>query len=191
MSHTHSANCGCAEEHREVDSRDEFSLFAHIDTPRVRCLNHAAGHGPEACLLPHSRRGQREAWLESDADEQLILFIPCVRQGKNQLYSAFIGLVCLGGAGARLRLRWAFFIFWGLAFVLYRRAAHRLHSVRAPKQESALFGFHRLGLFGEDGTCDVIINLVCLGGAGARLRLRVGFFFFFFASVCFVLARVV
>jgi hypothetical protein len=90
MSHTHSANCGCAEEHREVDSRDEFSLFAHIDTPRVRCLNHAAGHGPEACLLPHSRRGQREAWLESDADEQLILFIPCVRQGKNHLYSAFM-----------------------------------------------------------------------------------------------------
>ncbi|BGP01175.1 hypothetical protein NBRC10513v2_002127 [Rhodotorula toruloides] len=47
------------------------SLNSQIDLSQIHCLNEAAGHTIKDLL-----RGSGDKWLESDADEQLLLHIP-------------------------------------------------------------------------------------------------------------------
>lgn len=58
---------------RPVDARSQVSLNGQIDNSQVHCLNES----PERPLKDLLRNGgSKDTWLESDADEQLLLHIP-------------------------------------------------------------------------------------------------------------------
>ena len=54
--------------------RAQTSLNSQIDQSQVHCLNEASDH-----TLKDTLRGGGDKWLESDADEQLLLQIPVRR----------------------------------------------------------------------------------------------------------------
>lgn len=74
--HLHGPGCGCSDEVKEQSVNE--SLLAVIDRDRIRCLNEK---------LPGSGRNPFKAWsdrfdsthvLESDVDDELLLFVPFV-----------------------------------------------------------------------------------------------------------------
>ncbi|KAJ3414129.1 hypothetical protein HDV05_007073 [Chytridiales sp. JEL 0842] len=54
----------------------EFSLYKHIDTDNVRALNEAVDGSGKTIFKPWDQRFETTKYLESDADAQLIIFIP-------------------------------------------------------------------------------------------------------------------
>jgi hypothetical protein len=53
------------------------TLYPYIDLPRVTCLNESTEGRGRSCFRPWSERGDdRLGGVESDADEQLLFFIP-------------------------------------------------------------------------------------------------------------------
>ena len=62
--------------HDSLEQVDERWLFGDIDTVNVRCLNEDEEHTVLHALKPHDQRTDTTKWLESDADEQLIIKIP-------------------------------------------------------------------------------------------------------------------
>ncbi|GAA6049627.1 hypothetical protein JCM3770_005042 [Rhodotorula araucariae] len=77
MAPQHPPGCSCGDEdaHVLLDGTLNF-LYQHIDRDQVVALNAEEGRGGKVVIRPWDQRNQEEEWLESDADEQLILHIP-------------------------------------------------------------------------------------------------------------------
>eukprot|EP00048_Salpingoeca_helianthica_P020866 m.8958 g.8958 ORF g.8958 m.8958 type:complete len:208 (-) comp5318_c0_seq1:26-649(-) len=52
------------------------SLFSCIDTPRLRCLNERTRDSIKGVFRPFSQRADTSKFVESDADEQLLIYVP-------------------------------------------------------------------------------------------------------------------
>ncbi|KAJ3102754.1 hypothetical protein HDU97_000293 [Phlyctochytrium planicorne] len=87
MSHSHSHSCG--HEHHEHGGHDhhdhdhdgpdrgnEFTLYQHIDIENVVGLNESIPGSAQKVFKPYDKRYEAEPFVESDADEQLIIKIP-------------------------------------------------------------------------------------------------------------------
>ncbi|KIJ66801.1 hypothetical protein HYDPIDRAFT_149766 [Hydnomerulius pinastri MD-312] len=75
--HHHDESCGHESHDHDHDAGDVGSndnLFPHIDRPNVVALN-ATGNG-FSVIKPWHERTSEEVYLESDADEQLIIRVP-------------------------------------------------------------------------------------------------------------------
>uniref|UniRef100_A0A7S0VWX8 PITH domain-containing protein n=1 Tax=Hemiselmis tepida TaxID=464990 RepID=A0A7S0VWX8_9CRYP len=75
--HSHDHGHDCVAEHKELqEHHDERWLFDCIDTANIRALNADPAHGALGAIKPFDKRRDTDTWLESDADEQLIITIP-------------------------------------------------------------------------------------------------------------------
>ncbi|KAA1467425.1 DUF1000-domain-containing protein [Dentipellis sp. KUC8613] len=83
MSHSHNHNHDhCGDESHDHDHDHDHpqstgtqdNIFIHIDRPHVVALN-ASGEGPEV-IKPWDKRLDEAVYLESDADDQMIIRIP-------------------------------------------------------------------------------------------------------------------
>ncbi|GAA5906096.1 hypothetical protein JCM6882_003557 [Rhodosporidiobolus microsporus] len=77
MAPAHPPGCSCGDEDAHVLLEGQLNfLYAHVDRERVVALNGEEGKEAKVVIRPWDERNQEEEWLESDADEQLILQIP-------------------------------------------------------------------------------------------------------------------
>ncbi|EDQ92554.1 uncharacterized protein MONBRDRAFT_13362 [Monosiga brevicollis MX1] len=74
--HGHSHGDGCDDHDEHPERGVQSSLFDAIDLPHVTCLNEAASGSIRNVFKPYHEREDRTTWVESDADEQLIVHIP-------------------------------------------------------------------------------------------------------------------
>ena len=80
--------CNCAQEHADsIEGVDERWLYWDIDTENVRCLNEDEEHTVLHAIKPRAERHDTTKWLESDADEQLIIKIPFTGSVKLKCFS--------------------------------------------------------------------------------------------------------
>mmetsp|Transcript_9657 Transcript_9657/g.27754 ORF Transcript_9657/g.27754 Transcript_9657/m.27754 type:complete len:165 (-) Transcript_9657:542-1036(-) len=98
--HSHGHEGGghdCQHEHNELESGiQERWLFDSIDTVNVKALNAKSGHGPLDAIKPYDLRMDVSRWMESDADEQLIVNIPFTGSVKLKAFSLASGRIsCL------------------------------------------------------------------------------------------------
>ncbi|BGP39853.1 hypothetical protein JCM10450v2_003826 [Rhodotorula kratochvilovae] len=77
MAPQHPAGCSCGDEdaHVLLDGTLNF-LFQHVDRDKVVALNADESTEGKVVIRPWDQRNQDDEWLESDADEQLILHVP-------------------------------------------------------------------------------------------------------------------
>ncbi|KPV75375.1 uncharacterized protein RHOBADRAFT_26697 [Rhodotorula graminis WP1] len=77
MAPQHPAGCQCGDEdaHVLLDGTLNF-LYQHVDRDQVVALNCDDPEHAKVVIRPWDQRNQDDEWLESDADEQLILHIP-------------------------------------------------------------------------------------------------------------------
>ncbi|KAM0752213.1 DUF1000-domain-containing protein [Meredithblackwellia eburnea MCA 4105] len=72
----HGAGCGCDDDaHQQVEGTQDF-LFSKVDRDRVVALNAVEGTEGKVVIKPWDQRNDESEFLESDADEQIILHIP-------------------------------------------------------------------------------------------------------------------
>ncbi|KWU46126.1 DUF1000-domain-containing protein [Rhodotorula sp. JG-1b] len=77
MAPAHPAGCQCGDEDAHVILEGELAhLYQHIDRDNVVALNAQEGRDGKVVIRPWDERNQDDEWVESDADEQLILHIP-------------------------------------------------------------------------------------------------------------------
>ncbi|GAA5923187.1 hypothetical protein JCM1841_005921 [Sporobolomyces salmonicolor] len=76
MPPAHPPGCSCGDEAAHEAALHSNFLYQHIDTDKVVALNAEEGKEGKMVIRPWDQRNQEEEWLESDADEQLILQIP-------------------------------------------------------------------------------------------------------------------
>ena len=63
--------------HDEDDSMlGEIPLFGQIDSDGITCLNETEDNMGQRCFKPYEERETEEPFLESDADEQLLIHVP-------------------------------------------------------------------------------------------------------------------
>ncbi|KAI9300330.1 galactose-binding domain-like protein [Cunninghamella echinulata] len=75
MSHCHDEHCD--HDHDDLPgSGDQFLLYSRIDRDNVRCLNEIEPDSGKKVIRPWNERMDNTNYLESDADEQLLIFIP-------------------------------------------------------------------------------------------------------------------
>jgi len=70
-----------------TEAFDERWLFDTIDTANIRALNADPEHGVLHAIKPFDLRFDTTRWLESDADEQLIITIPFTGSVKLKAFS--------------------------------------------------------------------------------------------------------
>ncbi|GAA5904169.1 hypothetical protein JCM8208_003469 [Rhodotorula glutinis] len=77
MAPQHPAGCQCGDEdaHVLLDGALNF-LYQHVDRDKVVALNADDPEQGKVVIRPWDQRTQQDEWIESDADEQLILHIP-------------------------------------------------------------------------------------------------------------------
>ncbi|GAA5861044.1 hypothetical protein JCM8547_008017 [Rhodosporidiobolus lusitaniae] len=75
MAHPPGCQCGDPDAHVLLEGQLNF-LYPYVDRERVVALNAEEGKEGRMVIRPWDERTQEEEWLESDADEQLILQIP-------------------------------------------------------------------------------------------------------------------
>ncbi|CDH58199.1 duf1000-domain-containing protein [Lichtheimia corymbifera JMRC:FSU:9682] len=76
MSH-HCHDEHCDHDHDDLPGAgDQFLLYSRIDRDNVRCMNEAEPGMGKAVIKPWNERLDNTKFLESDADEQLIVFVP-------------------------------------------------------------------------------------------------------------------
>ncbi|GAA5997925.1 PITH domain-containing protein [Rhodotorula paludigena] len=75
MSHPPGCSCGDEDAHVLLEGTLNF-LYQHVDRDKVVALNAEEGKEGKVVIRPWDQRQQEDEWLESDADEQLILHIP-------------------------------------------------------------------------------------------------------------------
>lgn len=73
--HPPGCQCGDADAHVLLEGELNF-LYKHVDRDKVVALNAEDGKEGKMVIKPWDQRTQEEEWLESDADEQLILRVP-------------------------------------------------------------------------------------------------------------------
>mmetsp|Transcript_30523 Transcript_30523/g.76779 ORF Transcript_30523/g.76779 Transcript_30523/m.76779 type:complete len:223 (+) Transcript_30523:191-859(+) len=103
--HSHDHGHDCVAEHKELQEHfEERWLYDCIDTANIRALNADPAHGALGAIKPYDKRRDTDTWLESDADEQLIITIPFT--GSVRLKSFSIG----SGAGEEGPLKVKFLV---------------------------------------------------------------------------------
>eukprot|EP01094_Clydonella_sp_ATCC50884_P019742 TRINITY_DN3929_c2_g1_i1.p1 TRINITY_DN3929_c2_g1~~TRINITY_DN3929_c2_g1_i1.p1 ORF type:complete len:210 (+),score=83.28 TRINITY_DN3929_c2_g1_i1:172-801(+) len=93
MSHGHGHNCAHEAEEGDVagvDRGESQSLLGHIHLDLVTCLNESETGAIRRVFKPFDQRMDRELFVESDADEQLLVHIPFTGQVK-------VKSICVGG----------------------------------------------------------------------------------------------
>ncbi|BGP15862.1 hypothetical protein JCM10213_005652 [Rhodosporidiobolus nylandii] len=77
MAPTHPPGCQCGDDDAHVLLEGTLNfLYQHVDRDQVVALNAEEGKEGKVVIRPWDERNQEDEWLESDADEQLILQIP-------------------------------------------------------------------------------------------------------------------
>ncbi|GAA5882038.1 hypothetical protein JCM3774_005118 [Rhodotorula dairenensis] len=77
MAPAHPAGCQCGDEDAHVILQGELAhLYQHIDRDNVVALNADEATTGSVVIRPWDERMRDDEWVESDADEQLILHIP-------------------------------------------------------------------------------------------------------------------
>uniref|UniRef100_A0A6U4IEM0 PITH domain-containing protein n=1 Tax=Hemiselmis andersenii TaxID=464988 RepID=A0A6U4IEM0_HEMAN len=103
--HSHDHGHDCVAEHKELqEHHEERWLYDCIDTANIRALNADPAHNALGAIKPYDKRRDTDTWLESDADEQLIITIPFT--GTVRLKSFSLG----SGAGEQGPLKVKFLV---------------------------------------------------------------------------------
>ncbi|XP_071964313.1 PITH domain-containing protein 1-like [Antedon mediterranea] len=95
--HSHGGGGGhgsCADEHSHDDGPErgmQFTLFTKIDKDNVECLNEVDDGSGKLVFKPWNERLNKEKFVESDADEELLFNIPFTGHVKLK------GIVVIGG----------------------------------------------------------------------------------------------
>uniref|UniRef100_A0A8C7GDK6 PITH (C-terminal proteasome-interacting domain of thioredoxin-like) domain containing 1 n=1 Tax=Oncorhynchus kisutch TaxID=8019 RepID=A0A8C7GDK6_ONCKI len=66
----------CEDEHEPAERGLEYALYQRIDIEKLQCLNEAREGDGKLVLKPWDQRTDREKFVESDADEELLFNIP-------------------------------------------------------------------------------------------------------------------
>ncbi|KAL0077001.1 galactose-binding domain-like protein [Phycomyces blakesleeanus] len=75
MTHCHDEHCD--HDHGDLpDAGDQFNLYSRIDHDNVCCLNESEPNSGKKIIKPWNERMDNTNWLESDADEELIVHVP-------------------------------------------------------------------------------------------------------------------
>jgi len=90
--HEHKDHGSHDHKHDEKDRGAEYSLYKHINTSNVVCFNEREEGQALNCFKPWDARLDTSKFLQSDADEELIIYIPFT--GSVKLKSIMI----IGGA---------------------------------------------------------------------------------------------
>ncbi|XP_052277272.1 PITH domain-containing protein GA19395-like isoform X2 [Dreissena polymorpha] len=76
-SHSHGGCSGHDHDHvSEADQAAAYSLYLKIDTERVQCLNESVEGSAKCVFKPWDQRLDKEKFVESDCDEELLFNIP-------------------------------------------------------------------------------------------------------------------
>ncbi|CAL8298774.1 unnamed protein product [Lota lota] len=67
---------GCEAEHEPAERGLEYGLYQRIDTEKLQCLNESRDGDGKLVFKPWDQRTDRERFVESDADEELLFNIP-------------------------------------------------------------------------------------------------------------------
>ena len=93
-SHDHS-KCNHTNDDKESEAQIiGDSLLSYVDLPRVRCLNVADADSVEGIFKTYDRRRDTTEFIESDADDELLLYVPFTEVVKIK------GLTIVGGTEA-------------------------------------------------------------------------------------------
>ncbi|XP_070996218.1 PITH domain-containing protein 1-like [Oncorhynchus clarkii lewisi] len=71
-----SGHCCCEDEHEPAERGMEYTLYQRIDFEKLQCLNEAREGDGKLVFKPWDQRTDREKFVESDADEELLFNIP-------------------------------------------------------------------------------------------------------------------
>ncbi|XP_063041353.1 PITH domain-containing protein 1 [Engraulis encrasicolus] len=71
----HQHGC-CEHEHEPAERGVEYALFQRIDLEKMQCLNESRDGDGKLVFKPWDQRTDREKFVESDADEELLFNIP-------------------------------------------------------------------------------------------------------------------
>ncbi|XP_063401771.1 PITH domain-containing protein GA19395-like [Mytilus trossulus] len=91
--HSHGEG-GCEHDHDhtpESDLASSYSLYLKIDTEKVTCLNESTEESGKHVFKPWDKRMDKEKFVESDADEELLFNIPFTGNVKLK------GIILIGG----------------------------------------------------------------------------------------------
>ncbi|KAG9355606.1 hypothetical protein AGOR_G00037890 [Albula goreensis] len=72
----HSHGCGCEGEHEPAERGLEYGLYRRIDIEKLQCLNESRDGDGKLVFKAWDQRTDREKFVESDADEELLFNIP-------------------------------------------------------------------------------------------------------------------
>lgn len=92
--HGHSHSCEKEHQHDNVSDSEkaaQFSLYSKIDTEKVQCLNETVDGSGKWVFKPWDKRHDKEKFVESDADEELLFKIPFTGNVKLK------GIILIGG----------------------------------------------------------------------------------------------
>ncbi|XP_014248172.1 PITH domain-containing protein GA19395 [Cimex lectularius] len=92
--HGHGHGHGCDGDHDHDETPEmglQYSLFSKIDLDNLQCLNEAVEDSGKTIFKPWERRLDRELFVESDADEELLINIPFTGNIKLK------GIIVIGG----------------------------------------------------------------------------------------------
>ncbi|XP_058855305.1 LOW QUALITY PROTEIN: PITH domain-containing protein 1 [Acipenser ruthenus] len=74
--HGHGHSCGCEGQHDPAERGLEFGLYQKIDLEKLQCLNESREGAGKLVFKPWEERRDREKFVESDDDEELLFNIP-------------------------------------------------------------------------------------------------------------------
>ncbi|XP_078480683.1 LOW QUALITY PROTEIN: PITH domain-containing protein 1-like [Lampetra planeri] len=74
--HGHGDGCGCEGEHEPAERGLEYGLYRRIDLDKLQCLNESREGDGRLVFKPWDKRTERDKFVESDADEELLFNIP-------------------------------------------------------------------------------------------------------------------
>lgn len=96
MAHNHSPGCGCDHGSAGLTGEElgvQYSLYQKIDLDNVQCLNEETENSGKTVFKPWQDRKNRENFVTSDADEELLFNIPFTGNVKLK------GVIVMGGEG--------------------------------------------------------------------------------------------
>jgi hypothetical protein len=85
----------CHHDHEECVSHEDggvlYSLYTKIDLPKVECFNESVEGAGCTVFKPWEQRFDRSKYVESDADEELLFYIPFCGDVKLKAIKVFGG----------------------------------------------------------------------------------------------------
>ncbi|XP_028453141.1 PITH domain-containing protein 1 isoform X2 [Perca flavescens] len=74
--HGQGHGCGCEAEHEPAERGLEYGLYRRIDLEKLQCLNESRDGDGKLVFKPWDQRNERDKYVDSDADEELLFNIP-------------------------------------------------------------------------------------------------------------------